>query len=248
MTRIPIRRALVSVYDKAGLAELAKALHEAGAEIVSTGTTATDDRAGGHPRHQGRGPHRLPRVPRRPGQDPAPARARGPARGHDEPGPQPAAHRSRHRAVPAPGLQPVPVRADRGFRRGRRRDHRADRHRRPRDGPRRREEPRQRRGRDQPRPVRRPAQGHRRRRLHDGAAPPPRGPGLRAHRRLRRRGVLLVRRQLRPRRGRAGDRLAGPDRPGVDARRRAPLRREPAPEGGALQVKVNSRIIPNGFG
>ena len=47
MTRIPIRRALVSVYDKAGLAELAKALHEAGTEIVSTGTTArTIEQAG----------------------------------------------------------------------------------------------------------------------------------------------------------------------------------------------------------
>ncbi len=47
MTRIPIRRALVSVYDKAGLAELAKALHEAGAEIVSTGSTArTIEQAG----------------------------------------------------------------------------------------------------------------------------------------------------------------------------------------------------------
>jgi phosphoribosylaminoimidazolecarboxamide formyltransferase/IMP cyclohydrolase len=40
LTQIPIRRALVSVYDKAGLAELATALHEAGAEIVSTGSTA----------------------------------------------------------------------------------------------------------------------------------------------------------------------------------------------------------------
>jgi phosphoribosylaminoimidazolecarboxamide formyltransferase / IMP cyclohydrolase len=38
---------MVSVYDKAGLAELAKALHEAGAEIVSTGTTArTIEQAG----------------------------------------------------------------------------------------------------------------------------------------------------------------------------------------------------------
>jgi phosphoribosylaminoimidazolecarboxamide formyltransferase / IMP cyclohydrolase len=47
MTRIPIRRALVSVYDKAGLAELAKALHAAGAEIVSTGSTAnTIEQAG----------------------------------------------------------------------------------------------------------------------------------------------------------------------------------------------------------
>ena len=39
--RRPIRRALISVYDKAGLAELATALHEAGIEIVSTGSTAT---------------------------------------------------------------------------------------------------------------------------------------------------------------------------------------------------------------
>jgi len=40
LTRIPIRRALVSVYDKTGLEDLARALHEAGAEIVSTGSTA----------------------------------------------------------------------------------------------------------------------------------------------------------------------------------------------------------------
>src|SRR6476659_3212315 len=38
--RIPVRRALVSVYDKTGLAELAGALHEAGVAIVSTGSTA----------------------------------------------------------------------------------------------------------------------------------------------------------------------------------------------------------------
>jgi len=40
VTRIPIKRALISVYDKAGLDGLAKALHAAGAEIVSTGSTA----------------------------------------------------------------------------------------------------------------------------------------------------------------------------------------------------------------
>jgi phosphoribosylaminoimidazolecarboxamide formyltransferase/IMP cyclohydrolase len=38
--RRPIRRALVSVYDKAGLEELIRALHDAGVEIVSTGRTA----------------------------------------------------------------------------------------------------------------------------------------------------------------------------------------------------------------
>jgi phosphoribosylaminoimidazolecarboxamide formyltransferase/IMP cyclohydrolase len=36
----PIRRALISVYDKTGLVELASALHAAGVEIVSTGYTA----------------------------------------------------------------------------------------------------------------------------------------------------------------------------------------------------------------
>ncbi|MEO7259912.1 MAG: bifunctional phosphoribosylaminoimidazolecarboxamide formyltransferase/IMP cyclohydrolase [Jatrophihabitantaceae bacterium] len=40
MTRIPVRRALVSVYDKTGLAELARGLHESSVEIVSTGSTA----------------------------------------------------------------------------------------------------------------------------------------------------------------------------------------------------------------
>ena len=38
--RIPIRRALVSVYDKTGLKGLARALHDAGVELVSTGGSA----------------------------------------------------------------------------------------------------------------------------------------------------------------------------------------------------------------
>src|ERR1700759_4384899 len=37
---IEIKRALVSVYDKTGLDQLARALYEAGVEIVSTGSTA----------------------------------------------------------------------------------------------------------------------------------------------------------------------------------------------------------------
>ncbi|GII24166.1 bifunctional phosphoribosylaminoimidazolecarboxamide formyltransferase/IMP cyclohydrolase [Planosporangium mesophilum] len=40
-SRRPIRRALVSVYDKTGLDELARALSDAGVEIVSTGSTAS---------------------------------------------------------------------------------------------------------------------------------------------------------------------------------------------------------------
>ncbi|HEV7825886.1 MAG TPA: bifunctional phosphoribosylaminoimidazolecarboxamide formyltransferase/IMP cyclohydrolase [Mycobacteriales bacterium] len=39
-TRTPVRRALVSVYDKTGLDELARGLADAGVEIVSTGSTA----------------------------------------------------------------------------------------------------------------------------------------------------------------------------------------------------------------
>ncbi|WP_405777481.1 bifunctional phosphoribosylaminoimidazolecarboxamide formyltransferase/IMP cyclohydrolase [Streptomyces sp. NBC_01538] len=35
-----VRRALISVYDKTGLEELARGLHEAGVELVSTGSTA----------------------------------------------------------------------------------------------------------------------------------------------------------------------------------------------------------------
>ena len=38
--RVPVRRALVSVYDKTGLVELATALDGAGVEILSTGSTA----------------------------------------------------------------------------------------------------------------------------------------------------------------------------------------------------------------
>jgi phosphoribosylaminoimidazolecarboxamide formyltransferase / IMP cyclohydrolase len=45
--RRPIRRALISVYDKSGLPELARALHAAAVEIVSTGSTAVEiERAG----------------------------------------------------------------------------------------------------------------------------------------------------------------------------------------------------------
>src|SRR5271167_4509154 len=39
-SRRPIRRALISVYDKTGLIDLAQGLAEAGVEIVSTGSTA----------------------------------------------------------------------------------------------------------------------------------------------------------------------------------------------------------------
>ncbi|WP_010532558.1 bifunctional phosphoribosylaminoimidazolecarboxamide formyltransferase/IMP cyclohydrolase [Brachybacterium squillarum] len=48
-TRRPLRRALLSVFDKTGVVELARALHDAGAEIVSTGSTAATVREAGVP-------------------------------------------------------------------------------------------------------------------------------------------------------------------------------------------------------
>ena len=49
MSRVPITRAIISVYDKAGLDKLAATLHQAGVEIVSTGSTAATIAAAGVP-------------------------------------------------------------------------------------------------------------------------------------------------------------------------------------------------------
>ncbi len=49
LNRVPIRRALISVYDKTGLEELARGLHAAGVVIVSTGSTAARIAAAGVP-------------------------------------------------------------------------------------------------------------------------------------------------------------------------------------------------------
>src|SRR5664279_6338581 len=47
--RHPVRRALVSVYDKTGLEALARGLADAGVELVSTGSTAARIAAAGVP-------------------------------------------------------------------------------------------------------------------------------------------------------------------------------------------------------
>jgi phosphoribosylaminoimidazolecarboxamide formyltransferase / IMP cyclohydrolase len=49
VTKLAIRRALISVYDKTGLAELATELNAAGVQIVSTGNTAAAITAAGVP-------------------------------------------------------------------------------------------------------------------------------------------------------------------------------------------------------
>jgi phosphoribosylaminoimidazolecarboxamide formyltransferase / IMP cyclohydrolase len=48
-TQRPVRRALLSVYDKTGLIELAQGLAQAGVELVSTGSTAATIEAAGVP-------------------------------------------------------------------------------------------------------------------------------------------------------------------------------------------------------
>jgi phosphoribosylaminoimidazolecarboxamide formyltransferase/IMP cyclohydrolase len=49
VSKLAITRALISVYDKTGLDELARVLHQAGVEIVSTGSTAVRISAAGVP-------------------------------------------------------------------------------------------------------------------------------------------------------------------------------------------------------
>ena len=49
MSKNPIRRALVSVSDKSGLVDLAAGLHDAGVQLVSTGSTAEQIAAAGIP-------------------------------------------------------------------------------------------------------------------------------------------------------------------------------------------------------
>lgn len=49
LDRVAIRRALISVYDKTGLEELAAGLHKAGVQLVSTGSTAKKIAAAGIP-------------------------------------------------------------------------------------------------------------------------------------------------------------------------------------------------------
>ena len=135
---IRIRRALVSVYDKTGLEELATGLHDAGVADRLHRVDGGAHRRRGRPGGRGRGAHRLPRVPRRPGQDAAPAGARRASS-------PTCASTTTSRSSTALGIEPFdlvvvnlyPFTADRRLRRQPRRVRRADRHRRPVDGARR---------------------------------------------------------------------------------------------------------------
>ena len=146
-----IERALLSVYDKTGLVDLARALHELGRRARVVGRDRDGDRRGRDPGHDGRRRHRLARDARRPGEDAAPEDPRRPAR-RSRQGVAPRRPRdARHPAVRARRVEPLPV-----PRPARHRDHR---HRRPGDDARRGEEPRVGHDRHEPGSVRAAARG-----------------------------------------------------------------------------------------
>ena len=141
-----IERALISVSDKTGLVDFARALagarrrdpvdrrHGAGAE-------------GCRHRREGRlRAHRLPRDDGRPAQDAAPGGPRRPAGGPRQCRARARRRSARHRAHRPAGGQPLPLRGDGGEGRALRRVRREHRHRRPRHDPRRGQEPRRRHG------------------------------------------------------------------------------------------------------
>ena len=231
-SQIPIKRALVSVYDKTGLEELVRGLAAAGVELVSTGgsaalieglglpVTKVEELTGFPECLDGRVKTLHPKVhagilaDRR--LDSHVAAARG----------------ARHRAVRPGGLEPLPVPPDRGLRRDARRVRRADRHRWPLDGARRGEEPPVGRDRHLAGALRRRARGAGRGRLHPGPAAAAGRGGVPAHRDVRRRrGVLDEQRAHRHLRRHRLPRL---DRRDLGQGRGAAVRREPAPAGRAL--------------
>ncbi len=140
--RVALRRALISVSDKTGLVDFARALAERGVEIVSTGGTRAALAAAGIAVERRRRRHRLPRDHGRAGQDPPPEDPRRSARRARRRGPRRGDAGARHPGDRPPRRQPLPVRGD-GRRRRRLRDRgREHRHRRAGDDPRRRQEPR----------------------------------------------------------------------------------------------------------
>ncbi len=72
-------RALLSVYDKNGIVDLARSLHELGVELISSGGTAAVIAEAGIPVTDVADITGVPGHPRPPGRDPAPQGARRPA-------------------------------------------------------------------------------------------------------------------------------------------------------------------------
>ena len=228
----PITRALISVSDKTGLVDFARAL--AGARR----------RAGLDRRHRARrwptpgstvtrrvGAHRLSRDDGRPGQDAASRRCMAACSRSATTRSTPAAMaRARHRPIDLLVVNLYPFEATVAKGADLRRLHREHRHRRPGDDPRRRQEPRRRRGRGRSRRLR--ARCSTSSTQHDGAT------------------TLALRKKLAAKAyartaaydaaisnwfaQRARRRRAGVPRLRRQARGGAALRREPAPAGGVL--------------
>ena len=141
-TSLPVRRALLSVSDKTGLVEFARALSERGVELVSTGGTAKAIAAG---RHRGARRLRADRLSRdhgRPRQDAASLRAWRPARRPRRSRACRGDGRARHRADRSRRRQSLSVRGGPALGRRLCHDRREHRHRRPGDDPRLGQEPR----------------------------------------------------------------------------------------------------------
>ncbi len=227
-----IRRALISVSDKAGLVAFARALAERGVEILSTGGTARTlkdagiavkdvaEHTGFPEMMDGRLKTLHPKV------HGGLLAIRGNAE-HDKAA---AAHGIAPIDLLVVNLYPFEATAAKGA--GLRRVHREYRHRRAGDDPRGRQEPRWRHRRRRPGGLWPCARRHGRPwwRHQPRPAQVARGQGLRAHRRLR----CGNRRLVRSAAGRADPALANVCRA---AGAGAALRREPAPVGGVLRVR-----------
>ena len=108
-----IKQALISVSDKSGIVDFAKALSDLGVEILSTGGTAKLLADAGLLRHRSRRLHGLPGNARRARQDAASEGARRHARAPRPAGTHGSARGARHSDHRPAGREPVPVRADR---------------------------------------------------------------------------------------------------------------------------------------
>ena len=117
LTRVAIRRALISVYDKTGLSELAAALHAAGVQIVSTGSTAATIAAAGVPVTPVEELTGFPECLDGRVKTLHPAVHAGLLADLAKDSHREQLAELRHRAVRPAGVQPVPVRADRRQRR-----------------------------------------------------------------------------------------------------------------------------------
>ena len=164
--RIPIRRALLGVYDKTGIEELAAGLAAAGVELVSTGATARRIAEAGIPVTPVEQVTGFPECLDGRVKTLHPAVHAGILADRRKPEHVTQLDGARHRAVRPGRGEPLPVHRDGGLRGEPRRVRRADRHRRPGDGAGRGEEPPVGRRRRRPGPVRRRPDRRGRRRLH----------------------------------------------------------------------------------